>query len=89
MNLGCRDRRAGRPRIVIATGSVSNAMALLADGWHGSAHVAAFLVAVATCHLSCRHASDAQLILRPGKGGPGRPLPAVARAVSSPVEPGF
>lgn len=53
----------------IAAGSVFNSMALLADGWHMSTHVAAFLITAVAYHLSRRHADDAQFSFGTGKMG--------------------
>lgn len=53
----------------IAAGSVFNSMALLADGWHMSTHVAAFLITAFAYHFSRRHAHDARFSFGTGKMG--------------------
>jgi len=51
----------------IAAGIAFNSMALLADGWHMSTHVAAFLITVMAYHFSRRHAADPRYSFGTGK----------------------
>ena len=44
-------------------------MALLADGWHMSTHVAAFLITALAYHFSRRHAIDSRYSFGTGKMG--------------------
>ena len=44
--------------VEIAAGIAFDSMALLADGWHMSTHVSAFLVTTLAYHLSRRHSED-------------------------------
>ena len=53
----------------ITTGILSHSMALLADGWHMSTHVIAFLITAIAYHFTRRHASDAQFSFGTGKIG--------------------
>jgi cation diffusion facilitator family transporter len=53
----------------IAVGLVSHSMALLADGWHMSTHVIAFLITAAAYYLSRKHSSNAQFTFGTGKIG--------------------
>jgi cation diffusion facilitator family transporter len=55
--------------IEIAAGAVFNSMALLADGWHMSTHVAAFLIAALAYYFSRRHAADPRYSFGTGKMG--------------------
>jgi cation diffusion facilitator family transporter len=53
----------------IAGGIVFGSMALLADGWHMSTHVAAFVITAAAYHFSRRHANDSRYSFGTGKMG--------------------
>jgi cation diffusion facilitator family transporter len=53
----------------ITAGILSHSMALLADGWHMSTHVIAFLMAALAYHFTRRHASDARFSFGTGKIG--------------------
>jgi cation diffusion facilitator family transporter len=53
----------------IAAGFVFNSMALLADGWHMSTHVAAFLITAMAYHFSRRHSADPRYSFGTGKMG--------------------
>jgi cation diffusion facilitator family transporter len=53
----------------IAAGLASNSMALLADGWHMSTHVAAFLITALAYFLSRRHSADPRYSFGAGKMG--------------------
>ncbi len=53
----------------ITTGILSHSMALLADGWHMSTHVIAFLITAIAYHFTRRHASDARFSFGTGKVG--------------------
>jgi cation diffusion facilitator family transporter len=55
--------------IEIAAGTVFNSMALLADGWHMSTHVVAFLITAMAYHLSRRHGADPRFSFGTGKIG--------------------
>lgn len=44
--------------VEIIAGMVSHSMALMADGWHMSTHVAAFLITALAYHFSRRHSTD-------------------------------
>ncbi|MFN7140973.1 MAG: CDF family Co(II)/Ni(II) efflux transporter DmeF [Limisphaerales bacterium] len=55
--------------IEIAAGLAFNSMALLADGWHMSTHVAAFLIAAVAYHFSRRHSADPRYSFGTGKMG--------------------
>jgi cation diffusion facilitator family transporter len=55
--------------IEITVGLVSHSMALLADGWHMSTHVIAFLITAAAYYLSRKHSSNAQFTFGTGKIG--------------------
>ena len=44
--------------VEITAGLLSHSMALLADGWHMSTHVTAFLITAIAYHFTRRHASD-------------------------------
>lgn len=56
--------------IEIAAGMAFNSMALLADGWHMSTHVAAFLITATAYYLSRRNRSNARYSFGTGKMGP-------------------
>src|SRR5438067_12144659 len=69
-----------RPRIVIGITAVmmvleitvsliSHSIALLADGWHMSTHVIAFLITAMAYYLSRKHSSNAQFTFGTGKIG--------------------
>jgi cation diffusion facilitator family transporter len=51
----------------IIAGSVYGSMALLADGWHMSTHVAAFLIALFTYRYARQHANSADYSFGTGK----------------------
>jgi cation diffusion facilitator family transporter len=53
----------------IAVGLISHSMALLADGWHMSTHVIAFLITAMAYYLSRKHSSNAQFTFGTGKIG--------------------
>lgn len=53
----------------IAAGLMSHSMALLADGWHMSTHVIAFVIAAVAYHFTRRHASDVRFSFGTGKIG--------------------
>src|SRR5437870_13126177 len=53
----------------ITVGLLSHSMALLADGWHMSTHVIAFLITAAAYYLTKRHASDLRFSFGTGKIG--------------------
>jgi len=55
--------------VEIAAGLVFKSMALLADGWHMSTHVAAFLITAFAYHFSRRHAKDWRYSFGTGKMG--------------------
>src|SRR6266513_6015140 len=55
--------------VEIAVGLMSRSMALLADGWHMSTHVIAFLITAVTYYLARRHSSNAQFTFGTGKIG--------------------
>jgi cation diffusion facilitator family transporter len=55
--------------IEITVGLVSHSMALLADGWHMSTHVIAFLITAVAYYLSRKHSSNAQFTFGTGKIG--------------------
>ena len=55
--------------VEIAVGLASHSMALLADGWHMSTHVAAFLIAALAYYLSRRHARNPRFSFGTGKMG--------------------
>ena len=46
--------------VEISAGLLSHSMALLADGWHMSTHVTAFLITAIAYYFTRRHASNAQ-----------------------------
>src|SRR6266516_2672341 len=53
----------------ITVGLMSHSMALLADGWHMSTHVIAFLITAVAYYLARRHASNVRFSLGTGKIG--------------------
>jgi cation diffusion facilitator family transporter len=53
----------------IAAGIAFGSMALLADGWHMSTHVAAFLITALAYHFSRRHRADTRYSFGTGKMG--------------------
>lgn len=53
----------------ITTGLLSHSMALLADGWHMSTHVIAFVMAAIAYHFTRRHSGDARFSFGTGKIG--------------------
>ena len=55
--------------VEIAAGVAFRSMALLADGWHMSTHVAAFLITALAYHFSRRHATDPRYSFGTGKMG--------------------
>src|SRR6266446_5469498 len=55
--------------VEIAVGLMSHSMALLADGWHMSTHVIAFLITAVTYYLARRHATNVRFSFGTGKIG--------------------
>src|SRR5437867_13150212 len=55
--------------VEIAVGLMSHSMALLADGWHMSTHVIAFLITAVAYYLARRHAANVRFSLGTGKIG--------------------
>lgn len=55
--------------VEIVAGIAFNSMALLADGWHMSTHVAAFLITALAYHFSRRHCADPRYSFGTGKMG--------------------
>lgn len=55
--------------VEIGAGIVLNSMALLADGWHMSTHVTAFLITAIAYYFTRRHASDERFSFGTGKIG--------------------
>lgn len=55
--------------VEIIFGIVSNSMALLADGWHMSTHVAAFVITALAYYFSRRYAGDPRFSFGTGKMG--------------------
>src|SRR5213596_3228669 len=55
--------------VEIAVGLMSRSMALLADGWHMSTHVIAFLITAVAYYLARRHASNVRFSFGTGKIG--------------------
>ncbi len=53
----------------ITVGLMSHSMALLADGWHMSTHVIAFLITAVAYYLARRHASNVRFSFGTGKIG--------------------
>ena len=60
---------AGMMILEIVVGLMSNSMALLADGWHMSTHVLAFLIAAVAYHFARTQAGNARLSFGTGKIG--------------------
>jgi cation diffusion facilitator family transporter len=55
--------------VEISAGLVFHSMALLADGWHMSTHVAAFLITALAYYFTRRHSSNTQFSFGTGKIG--------------------
>src|SRR6266550_2419186 len=55
--------------VEITAGVLSHSMALLADGWHMSTHVTAFLITALAYHFTRRHATDERFSFGTGKIG--------------------
>ena len=55
--------------VEITAGLLSHSMALLADGWHMSTHVSAFLITAIAYYFTRRHASNEQFSFGTGKMG--------------------
>jgi cation diffusion facilitator family transporter len=55
--------------VEITTGLLSHSMALLADGWHMSTHVTAFLITALAYYFTRRHSTNAQFSFGTGKIG--------------------
>ena len=55
--------------VEIVAGLTSHSMALLADGWHMSTHVAAFVLTALAYYFGRRHAKNAQFTFGTGKIG--------------------
>src|ERR1700730_5668688 len=55
--------------VEITAGLLSHSMALLADGWHMSTHVTAFLITAIAYHFTRRHSSNEQFSFGTGKIG--------------------
>ena len=55
--------------VEIVAGIVFGSMALLADAWHMSTYVAAFLITAMAYHFSRRHAADPRYSFGTGKMG--------------------
>src|ERR1700730_8337325 len=55
--------------VEITAGLLSHSMALLADGWHMSTHVTAFLITAIAYYFTRRHASNIQFSFGTGKIG--------------------
>src|SRR5438270_10119469 len=55
--------------VEITAGVLSHSMALLADGWHMSTHVTAFLITAVAYYLARRHASNVRFSFGTGKIG--------------------
>ncbi len=55
--------------IEITVGLMSHSMALLADGWHMSTHVLAFLITAVAYYLARRHAANVRFSFGTGKVG--------------------
>lgn len=53
--------------VEIIAGSIYGSMALLADGWHMSTHVAAFLIAIFAYRYARKHANDPAFAFGTGK----------------------
>src|SRR4029450_2300377 len=58
--------------VEIAVGLMSHSMAWLAEGWHMSTHVIAFLITAVAYYLARRHAANVRFSFGTGKiGVPG------------------
>src|SRR5213594_4806361 len=55
--------------VEIVAGLMSHSMALLADGWHMSTHVTAFLITAIAYYFTRRHSSNEQFSFGTGKIG--------------------
>src|SRR5437762_13160717 len=55
--------------VEIAVGLMSRSMALLADGWHMSTHVVAFVITAVAYYLARRHATNVRFSFGTGKIG--------------------
>src|SRR5213595_2805221 len=55
--------------VEITVGLMSRSMALLADGWHMSTHVLAFLITAVAYYLARRHAANVRFSFGTGKVG--------------------
>jgi cation diffusion facilitator family transporter len=55
--------------VEITAGLLSHSMALLADGWHMSTHVTAFLITALAYYFTRRHSTNAQFSFGTGKIG--------------------
>lgn len=55
--------------VEIVAGTIFHSMALLADGWHMSTHVAAFVLAALAYYVGRRHSKDARFTFGTGKVG--------------------
>ena len=55
--------------VEIVVGLMSHSMALLADGWHMSTHVIAFLITAVAYYLARRHAANVRFSFGTGKIG--------------------
>src|SRR2546427_13192371 len=55
--------------VEIAVGLMSRSMALLADGWHMSTHVIAFLITAVAYYLSRRHSPNVRFSFGAGEIG--------------------
>jgi cation diffusion facilitator family transporter len=55
--------------VEIAVGLMSHSMALLADGWHMSTHVLAFVITAVAYYFARRHAANARFSFGTGKIG--------------------
>lgn len=53
----------------IVAGTIFHSMALLADGWHMSTHVAAFVLTALAYYIGRKHANDSQFTFGTGKVG--------------------
>src|SRR5438034_11163214 len=55
--------------VEITVGLMSRSMALLADGWHMSTHVLAFLITAVAYYFARRHAANVRVSFCTGKVG--------------------
>src|SRR5437016_14500677 len=70
--------------VEIVAGLLSHSMALLADGWHMSTHVLAFLITAVAYYFARTQARNARLSFRTGKiGGLGGVTSAVVLALAA------